>query len=94
MTPDSMKTNLTTLDLDSKYVFERPTEEKDIVAVSRYNLVSEVLKNDKEGEWATTYVARAESIGLSKGFYIASKDSESAKALHKEVKISPPVSFY
>ena len=66
MTPDSMKTNLTKLDLLHQYDLRRPTTEKAPVIIDDHATVASILK-DKEG-FIAPYKSRVDRVLKGEGY--------------------------
>jgi hypothetical protein len=81
MTPDSMKTNLTNLDVLDQYDLVRPTTKQATDVINTHATVASILK-DKEG-FIAPYKSRVDRVLKGKGFYPveAEKDKQAVLAI-------------
>ena len=68
MTPDSMKTNLTKLEVLDQYDLARPTTKKAIDVINDHATVASILK-DKEG-FIAPYKSRVDRVIKGKGYVV------------------------
>jgi linoleate 10R-lipoxygenase len=83
MTPDSMKTNLTKMDVINQYSLERPVTQTTPREVTGYAEIAQILKST-DG-FKTPYGSRAAKVITGNGFFIASEDAARAAKEQREV---------